>query len=58
MATDHLIHKIHKNKIHSYYVATIMSSLPGLFQGLTSGEFEKNLHSLNLKEGKDYFHFN
>lgn len=25
---------------------------------LTNGEFEKNLNSLNLIEGKDYFHFN
>jgi hypothetical protein len=24
----------------------------------TNGEFEKNLMSLNLKEGEDYFHFN
>jgi len=27
-------------------------------QDLTGGEFEKNLESLNLIEGKDYFHFN
>ncbi|XP_061175453.1 UDP-GlcNAc:betaGal beta-1,3-N-acetylglucosaminyltransferase-like protein 1 [Saccostrea echinata] len=26
--------------------------------GLTGGEFEKNLESLNLKEGVDFFHFN
>ena len=27
-------------------------------QGLTRGEFEKNLESLKLIEGKDYYHFN
>lgn len=29
-----------------------------LSQGLTNGQFEENLESLNLKEGTDYFHFN
>lgn len=29
-----------------------------ILQDLTGGEFEKNLASLNLKEGVDFFHFN
>ena len=27
-------------------------------QGLTGGQFEENLESLHLQEGKDYYHFN
>lgn len=29
-----------------------------ILQDLTGGEFEKNLASLNLKEGVDFYHFN
>lgn len=51
--------------LYQYYQLYLwkFSYLMGVFllkilQDLTGGEFEKNLASLNLKEGVDFFHFN